>query len=57
MIIQLGFKRVYFVMVKIPMEDTIKQIGFHDNTVRIQKSIFCDSENPKGRYNKTNRLS
>ena len=43
MIIQLGFKRVYFVIVKIPKEDTIKQIGFHDNTVRIQKSISCDS--------------
>ena len=93
MIIQLGFKRVYFVIVKIPKEDTIKQIGFHDNTVRIQKSIYqrkiqlafmiveipkedtikqigfhdntvriqksisCDSENTKGRYNKTNRLS
>ena len=28
---------------EIPKEDTIKQIGFHDNTVRIQKSIFCDS--------------
>ena len=42
---------------EIPKEDTIKQIGFHDNTVRIQKSIFCDSENTKGRYNKTNRLS
>ena len=49
MIIQLGFKRVYFVIVKIPKEDTIKQIGFHDNTVRIQKSIFCDSGNTKGR--------
>ena len=61
MIIQLGFKRVYFVIVenqrKIPKEDTIKQIGFHDNTVRIQKSISCDSGNTKGRYNKTNRLS
>ena len=56
MIIQLGFKRVYFVIVKIPKEDTIKQIGFHDNTVRIQKSISCDSDT-KGRYNKTNRLS
>ena len=44
-------------MVKIPKEDTIKQIGFHDNTVRIQKSISCDSGNTKGRYNKTNRLS
>ena len=42
MIIQLGFKRVYLAIV-IPKEDTIKQIGFHDNTVRIQKSIFCDS--------------
>ena len=57
MIIQLGFKRVYLVIVEIPKEDTIKQIGFHDNTVRIQKSIFCDSGNTKGRYNKTNRLS
>ena len=57
MIIQLGFKRVYFVIVEIPKEDPIKQIGFHDNTVRIQKSISCDSENIKGRYNKTNRLS
>ena len=28
-------------IVEIPKEDTIKQIGFHDNTVRIQKSI-CD---------------
>ena len=57
MIIQLAFKRVYFVIVKIPKEDTIKQIGFHDNTVRIQKSISCDSGNTEGRYNKTNRLS
>ena len=39
MIIQLGFKRVYLAIVEIPKEDTIKQIGFHDNTVRIQKSI------------------
>ena len=49
MIIQLGFKRVYFVIVEIPKEDTIKQIGFHDNTVRIQKSISCDSGNTKGK--------
>ena len=40
MIIQLGFKRVYFVIVKIPKEDTIKQIGFHDNTVRISKEYI-----------------
>ena len=62
MIIQLGFKRVYFVIVKIPKEDTIKQIGFHDNTVRISKEYIgfdnTDSaKNTKGRYNKTNRLS
>ena len=57
MIIQLGFKRVYLAIVEIPKEDPIKQKGVHDNTVRIQKSIFCDSENPKGRCSKTNRLS
>ena len=56
MIIQLGFKRVYHAIVELPKEDAIKQIGFHDNTVRIKKGIFCDGENTKGRYNKTNRL-
>ena len=49
MIIQLGSKRVYLAIVEIPKEDTIKQIVFQDNKVRIQKSISCDSENTKGR--------
>ena len=31
----------------------LQQIGYHDNTVRIQKRISCDSGNTKGRYNKT----
>ena len=47
MIIQLGSKRVYLAIVEIPKEDTIKQIGFHDNTVRIQKSIFWIVKIPK----------
>ena len=37
MIIQLGFKRVYH-------KGSIKQIGFHDNTVRIQKSVIIPKE-------------
>ena len=31
----------------------LQQIGYHVNTVRIQKSISCDRGNTKGRYNKT----
>ena len=27
----------------------LQQIGYHDNTVRIQESISCDSGNTKGR--------
>ena len=64
MIIQLGFKRVYLAIVEIPKEDTIKQIGFQLGLIiqlgfkRVYRiCIPYDSENTKGRYNKTNRLS